>query len=209
MIKSGQERALLWGLAVQQSLFLAAGLGLWAWSGRELGEFVRFSWLDVLFGLGLTGAMIGLHFLLFGLWRGGLEQMARVMGRTVFSTERPYRVSAILILSLSAGIGEEALFRGGIQTMAGTYLPAWAAIAVTSILFALVHPGSRTFMVCVGGVSLILGLAYFWSGSLLAVMMAHAGYDVFACFRTQRELRRMGHWQAVREPGAEAAAEPV
>lgn len=208
MIKAGQVPKLLGALLFQQSLFLAAGAALWIWAGQPFESFVPFGWYDVLLGLALTVGLIALHQMIVLLWPAGNRRLAEEMGGSVFSTERPYDLGAILVISLSAGIGEEALFRGGIQTFAGLYMPGWAAILVATAVFTAAHPGSRAFMICVAVLSLIFGSVYAWTGSLLGVMIAHALYDIFACLWTQRELRRLGHWvQPVVEPGA-AAAEP-
>jgi len=204
MIKAADEPKVLAFLIVQQALFLAAGIGLWLWSGREAADFVALSWSGLGIGLLLTAGLIGLHLLVFALWPAGQERLAREMGRGVFSTERPFGWGAILVISFSAGIGEEALFRGGLQVFASDYLPGWAAIVGATVLFTLAHPGSRAFMACIALISLILGLAYHWTGSLPAVMTAHALFDVYGCWRTQRELRRLGHWPT--EPRAAPAA---
>lgn len=206
MIKQGNEYKLLAVLCVQQGLFLAIGLGLWIWSGREAGEFLGPIWFGLGLGLALAAAMIGLEMLLLRLWPQWGERMALEMSRTVFSTERPYGWAAILIISFGAGIGEEALFRGGVQMLAGDYMPGWAAVLAATILFTLLHPGSRTFMVGIATVSLILGTAYHLTGSLLAVIIAHALFDVFSCHCTQRELKRLGHWPPAEVRTGTAAA---
>jgi len=194
LFKQEDEAKFLAFIVLQQSLFVAAGYGLWLWAGGSAGDFLRFGWSDLLLGVGLAGSVGGVMVLLFLTFPAVRERMVREQGQVVFSTERPYGLGAILIISCSAGIGEEALFRGGIQTFAGTYVPAWAAILAATALFALAHPGSRMFMSLIAVISLIFGLSYHLTGSLLAVMVAHALHDIFGCFWVQRELRRLGHW---------------
>ncbi len=195
LIKRGKEPKLLAALVVQQSLFFAAGIGLWYWSGGSLDNFVRLGWFEALLGAGFAAGLIAIFGSAFLLFPALARRMAAEQGRTVFSTERPYGAAAILIISLSAGIGEEALFRGGIQHLLAGWLPAWAAIALATLLFTVAHPGSRVFMGFVATLSLAFGIAYHWSESLLAVMIAHALFDVFGCIWVQRELRRLGHWE--------------
>lgn len=202
MIKRGSEPKVLALLVLQQSLFLTAGIGLWLWSGGRLDDLVRPGWFDLLLGVALACAFAGFFGLLFTLLPKLGERMAREQGETIFSTERPYGVGAILIISASAGIGEEALFRGGIQTLLVGWMPGWAAILLTTLLFTAAHPGSRMLMGFVAGLSLAFSLAFHWSGSLLAVMIAHALYDVFSLIWIQRRLRRLGHWNEVAAPAA-------
>lgn len=200
MIKRGEEPRLLAMLVVQQAVFLALGFGLWLWSGGEAAQFVRFGWFDLAVGLGLAAGLIGLQSLIVLPLPALAARMAREMGRGVFSTERPYGMSAILIISLSAGIGEEALFRAGIQIFAADYMAVWAAILAATALFALAHFGSLTFILLIASIGLIFGTAFHLTGSLVGMMIAHALFDVFGCLWTQRELRRLGHWEPVAAP---------
>ncbi len=194
LIKRGDEAKLLAFLVLQQGLFLAAGIGLWAWAGGSPGDFVRFGWLDGVIGVALAAGMSGAIALLFTALPSLGDRVVKEQARTIFSTERPYSFAAILVISFSAGIGEEALFRGGVQVLLGGWLPAWAAILAATALFTVAHPGTRTLMGFVAAIGLVLALAYHWSGSLLAVMIAHTLFDVFACLWNQRALRRLGHW---------------
>ncbi len=195
LIKRGEEPRLLALLVVQQGLFLAGGMGLWLWAGGPIDQFVRWSWSDALLGVPLAAALTGSYWAIFRLRPSLARRLSMEQGERVFSTERPYGPSAILLISCSAGIGEEALFRGGLQTLLATLLPPSAAILAASALFTVAHPGSRTLMAMVAALSLAFGLAYHWSGSLLAVMIAHILYDIFGCLWIQRELSRAGHWE--------------
>jgi membrane protease YdiL (CAAX protease family) len=81
----------------------------------------------------------------------------------------------MLVVALSAGVGEELLFRGAIQPLLGN---GW-----TSLVFALLHTGlprSRlllAFWLYVFAVSLALGVLYQHYG-LAAAMAAHAAFDL-------------------------------
>ncbi|MBA2518245.1 MAG: CPBP family intramembrane metalloprotease [Chloroflexia bacterium] len=76
-----------------------------------------------------------------------------------------------LILGISAGVGEEALFRGALQPRYG--------IVLTSIVFALLHAPQYGLNLAVLGlfaVSILLGLARNYFGTTTA-MIAHAAYN--------------------------------
>ncbi|MDQ3695639.1 MAG: CPBP family intramembrane metalloprotease [Chloroflexota bacterium] len=76
-----------------------------------------------------------------------------------------------LILGISAGVGEEALFRGALQPRYG--------IVLTSIVFALLHApqyGLNLAVLGLFGVSILLGLARNYFGTTTA-MIAHAAYN--------------------------------
>ena len=83
--------------------------------------------------------------------------------------------SEITIISLAAGIGEELLFRGVLQTEMGL-LPA-------SVIFGLLHMGGSGTLVFGCWVMLMggaLGGLAIWTGGLMAPIVAHAVYDAAA-----------------------------
>jgi membrane protease YdiL (CAAX protease family) len=79
-----------------------------------------------------------------------------------------------------AGAGEEALFRGVLQSTLSDHLPGWMALATTGALFGLAHFLTREYAVVAGIVGLYLGLIFLLSGNLLVPMLAHGLYDLVA-----------------------------
>jgi membrane protease YdiL (CAAX protease family) len=77
---------------------------------------------------------------------------------------------AALAVGLSAGIGEELLFRGALQPRFG--------LVLTSLLFAVghAHYGLSPAMIEVFVVGLVLGLVRRWTNTTTCLMV-HAGYD--------------------------------
>jgi len=76
---------------------------------------------------------------------------------------------------LAAPLCEEFIFRGLLQGGLRRSLPAWQAITVAAALFAIVHPPAA--MLPAFALGLCAGIAYERSGSLLAPMLVHAGYN--------------------------------
>lgn len=74
-------------------------------------------------------------------------------------------------ISLSAGVVEEAFFRGFLQPRLG--------LVVTTLLFVLAHAGygQPLQLVAVGLLSVIYGLLTRWRGSIWAAATAHALFD--------------------------------
>ena len=83
-------------------------------------------------------------------------------------------LSALAVLP--APLCEEFIFRGLLQGGLRRSLPAWQAIVTSSLVFAIMHPPASMLPVFVLG--LCTGWAYEKSGSLLAPMLVHAGYNV-------------------------------
>ncbi|HEY9161420.1 MAG TPA: CPBP family intramembrane glutamic endopeptidase [Desulfomonilia bacterium] len=65
---------------------------------------------------------------------------------------------------------EELFFRGLIQSLARQYMPAFAAIAVSSLFFASMH-GSLSVVQLAGGI--MFGIIYEWRGSIWAGYIFH------------------------------------
>jgi membrane protease YdiL (CAAX protease family) len=79
----------------------------------------------------------------------------------------------IVIVSLCAGVVEEALFRGVLQAELG--------LVLASILFGLAHMGSRemaNMAIWIMIMGFILGSLYLRSGNIVSLMATHAVYDL-------------------------------
>ena len=76
---------------------------------------------------------------------------------------------------LAAPLCEEFIFRGLLQGGLRRSLPAWQAITIAAALFAVMHPPAAMLPAFMLG--LCTGIAYERSGSLLAPMLVHAGYN--------------------------------
>ena len=81
------------------------------------------------------------------------------------------------LIALSAGVGEEMLFRGVLQSSLGAWLGIGWGLAVASILFGLLHPISIPYIFVTIAVGFYLGAEFLLTGNLLTVMVTHALYD--------------------------------
>ena len=86
----------------------------------------------------------------------------------------------IALISLSAGVGEEMLFRGVVQSSLSDWLGVPWGMGLASLLFGLLHPISITYMFITAFLGLYLGAVWFVNGNLLTVMITHALYDFAA-----------------------------
>jgi membrane protease YdiL (CAAX protease family) len=93
------------------------------------------------------------------------------------------------LVALLAGVGEELLFRGVIQTLLSQWTTPVAGLLITSILFALAHALSKLYFF----LALIIGLCFGWLvyqyNDLLAPMVAHSLYDFVALVYLSRTSR--------------------
>lgn len=94
----------------------------------------------------------------------------------------------IAILSLGAGVSEELLFRGVFQVFAQSQVPVALAIVLPNILFGALHWRTALYALIAGLVGVYLGALFWWSGNLIAPIVAHAAYDAYALYRTRRAI---------------------
>lgn len=94
-------------------------------------------------------------------------------------------------ISMLAGLGEEALFRGVIQGGLVAYIGEPMAIVVASILFGMVHCISKTYVFFAMTLGALFGLLYAWTDNIAVPMIAHAAYDVVALWCICRQPARM------------------
>lgn len=128
---------------------------------------------------------------------GPLGQLRKTVDDLLGSMFRDATWADLALVSLMAGIGEEVLFRGVVQTAAQQWMHSpGAALVVAGILFGLMHSVTRTYAIMAGLVGIYLGWLWLATGNLLTPIATHAIYDFGAlCY-----LRRTSHHQPPQTP---------
>ncbi len=88
--------------------------------------------------------------------------------------------SEIGLVALSAGVGEEMLFRGVLQASVCAWVGTRWGLAISSVLFGLLHPISITYVIYTCCIGLYVGTLWILNENLLTVMVTHAVYDFAA-----------------------------
>ena len=86
----------------------------------------------------------------------------------------------LVLVAVFAGVGEELFFRGVLQRLfIKIFKNAWVGILVTAFIFSAIHFQFYGFIprFILG---ILLGLIYWYSGSLWPAIIAHFAYDAFA-----------------------------
>lgn len=179
-------------LTFQFALFTVVGALLWRLSGRDLADFVRADPREFVQGLLLGGMMIVVAWGCFRWFPRLSERLVRMQAPGYSFFRGKFGWPLVVLVSVGAGVGEEALFRGGVQTLLGDYVGIPAAILIASALFGLVHRSKPLIMAVIVLIGALFGTIFAWTGSLLTVMVAHAIYDVFALHYLLQEMRRLG-----------------
>lgn len=130
------------------------------------------------------GALLAITtFLLFAVvyrFGGKFAQALLNDTRRVSTLFSGYSWAHLACVAVLAGVGEELLFRGFLQTWLGDYIAIPWAILVTSVIFGLLHYLSHAYFISVTVMSVAFGIAYYVADSLLMVMTWHGVYDFIA-----------------------------
>ena len=94
----------------------------------------------------------------------------------------------IALMAIAAGISEELLFRGVLQTWGAGFAPELLVIILTNALFGMMHMRTALYAIIAGLVGMYLGVLYMLTDNLLAPIAAHALYDAVALEYTRRAV---------------------
>ena len=192
-------------VAAQNLVFAGLGLLAWYWSGRPVHAMVELSDTALALGIVLGVVLVGIAWAFFrGFPRIG-DRLVELQADTYRFLGRDLRWPTIIIIALAAGIGEEMLLRGGLQTLLGDYVGPLFAIVLASAIFAAIHLAKPVITALLFVIGIVFGTVYTLSGSLLAVMIAHALYDVWALRYLHGEFVRLGVFDLVEAPGLEVS----
>lgn len=176
----------------QAVLFTGIGALIWWGSGRTISTFVTIDLAQLAYGSAIALAMIASGFGLFKLFPDFSEGLVRDQAHSLAFLKNKLGIGPIIVLSLCAGIWEEALFRGGLLTILGDYAPLWVAVITTSVLFAAIHLAKLKVAILIAIIGCVFAMLYITLESLLAVMIGHAVYDIWALWYVQNEMHRLG-----------------
>lgn len=154
---------------------IALGLG-WLLDAPAFAQF-QLSWTGA-----IQGVLATLPLLLLVLCAGFLDYRPV---KDLFSLSREHITrlfsdASLLDLALVAGVaglGEEVLFRGVIQTVLATYFGPLAGVLIAAVLFGLVHSLSLAYVIGATLIGIYLGCLLLISDNLLVPIITHGLYD--------------------------------
>jgi uncharacterized protein len=166
---------------------LAVGLG-WL-VGQEPLRSLRWSWPDAAWGVAAVLPPLGLFwFCVRCPWRP-FARIVEVLDDSLIPLFAGLRLAEFLVIATLAGLGEEMLFRGVIQSAAFAGLSSHSAggdmanalaLVFAGVLFGLVHSITPTYVLLAGLIGVYLGGIWLATDNLLVPIVAHAGYDFLA-----------------------------
>lgn len=181
-IAEGQlERDRFFRLALQFEgglIFVAVAAG-WIVGHPPLAYFA-YDARGTMWGVAGTLPMLGLLAVTNYVPAGPFRRLRRFLDAQVLPIFAGWSVWGLATVSLLAGVGEEMLFRGVIQTALGDWINPAAGLAIGAVVFGLLHAMTPAYAVVATLTGAYLGWLYLWSGNLLAPMIAHGLYDFVA-----------------------------
>jgi uncharacterized protein len=102
---------------------------------------------------------------------------------------RNWALSQLAIISILAGLCEEALFRGALQGSLAERVGVALALVLSSATFGAAHLVTWTYAIIAAFIGAYLGFLWIWTGNLLTPMVTHAVYDLAALIYFLRAYR--------------------
>jgi membrane protease YdiL (CAAX protease family) len=177
---------------VEGGLFFAA-LGLGWLVGVQPLKLLTWDLARVGWGLAATAPMFAFFVVSYYVPRGPLLRIKELLISMLGPLLSVCRWYDLIVVALLAGIGEEFLFRGVLQTWLGRWDPV-AGFLITGLIFGLAHFISPLYALLASLAGFYLGWLFDpnldGEGHLLAPIIAHGLYDYLAFLIVVREYRR-------------------
>ena len=173
------------GAVIIFAVFFEAGLAPfslllgWLLGHPPLEGFV-WSAQDALWGAAAAVPLIALFLAMLRWPVGPLAKVKEFCEQDVVPLFDESYWSELALISLSAGVGEEMLFRGVFQASLMDWLGVGWGLTLASVLFGVLHPISISYIIIAGILGFYLGGLWIYNGNLLTVMVTHAIYDFVA-----------------------------
>jgi uncharacterized protein len=176
--------AYLFTIALQWTLVAILAIAWWrlSRSATALGLAWPRGWRQILaYGIpALAIALAGLQYAAVMTQPLAIEQARTQMGdmiRMVPHTRA--ELNTFMVLSVTAGICEELLYRSFLVGYAARFMPPWIAAVVTGLVFGFGHIYQGIDgAIQTGVVGIIFGVLYVVIGSVWPLMAAHAIVDI-------------------------------
>ena len=184
--------------AVVEWLFLVLLLAAWLDFGRPLAGlgFVLSTGPGFWAGAAVCIAMI--VYLVYA-WRNAVtagraarNRYAKSFGDLVhFMPQTKRELNNFYVVSFTAGIVEEIIYRGFVIWYFGQYMPVWGAVVVSSVAFGLGHSyQGPSGVVRISLIGLAFGTLYVVTGSIWLPIIAHILLDVLQGAAIHEILRK-------------------
>ncbi len=180
-----QPATLVWvGLALEAALLMVGLLAAWLFNffdrDRPLDGFFTGAWgSELALGALLSLPLLGAIYVIFEWQLPFLRDFQRLLDDQLVPLFKPLNLWQVAAISISAGVGEEMLFRwclqGGLLPLVGPLL----ALLIASVIFGVCHWVTASYALMATLLGGLIGWVYWQWGPLTAIAL-HAMYDFLA-----------------------------
>jgi hypothetical protein len=168
---------------VWTAVLFEAGLGaaacLVGWMlGRPPWELIEWNLEGIVWGLVATLPMLACYAAAVWLPIRSLRRLSRLVRWLLGPLLEGGGWPRLALISAAAGFGEELLFRGLVQNLGQRWLGTLGGLTLASVLFGLVHPLTRLYVVVAAVIGFYLGWLWLATENLLVPIIAHGLYDL-------------------------------
>lgn len=144
----------------------------WSWQG-SLG------WFAVPLGI-VFGSLT--YFVMFSVSTSKLVRINSIQSllTMLHGLFKNFTWPQIVFVSILAGVGEEILIRGALQSFIVSLSSPLTGVVVASLIFGLLHFLTKTYVLITFLIGLVFAIAFYLTDSMLLVMVAHTVYDIWA-----------------------------
>jgi uncharacterized protein len=140
------------------------------------------------------GVLVTLPMFAVFLWlvhssRASLRELRRQVEWLIAEMFPAATSTQFALIAVLAGVGEELLFRGVLQSLIGQWTAPMTGLIITSFLFGLAHALSKLYFFLATAIGLCFGALVLQYNDLVAPMVAHSLYDFLALTYLSRRLR--------------------
>jgi membrane protease YdiL (CAAX protease family) len=140
-------------------------------------------------GVLVTVPMVAVFFLLVHVPWPSLRQLRQQVESLIHEMFPAASISQFALIAVLAGVGEELLFRGVLQTLLVSWTTPVLGLAIGSLVFGAAHALSKLYFFLATLIGLCFGWLVLHYQDLVAPMVAHSLYDFVALVYLARRGR--------------------
>jgi len=191
-------------VVVEGGLAILAVLLAWMFSVPLREQIPRFgeplAWA-VARGLLITLPMLAVFWWLVRSDRPALRHLRQQVEWLIGEMFPDAGIAQFAMIALLAGVGEELLFRGALQSIFGRWTTPVVGLVITSLLFGAAHALSKLYFLLATLIGLCFGWLTLHYNDLVAPIVAHTVYDFVALMYLARTRRLELIAQSEQPPG--------
>ena len=170
------------------SLIIIAAILAWIFGVPLLADF-NWEWKATLLGLSSTLPLLAFFAWLLQSDYPAFIEVRDFLNTFVVQVFGKWSVLQLAALSVTAGIGEEILFRGVLQPGMSQWTSPVIGLLIASFAFAVCHALTKAYFISTFVIGIYLSIVWQAADNLLAPIVTHAVYDFLALLYFMKWLR--------------------